>query len=108
MATMTQERYGDRMRAARKAAELTQEQVAARIGVGQRSISDWENDRAEPSLAKFRRFMLACRTSADEMLQIRQPSPSDFAAPTATAGSVESDAKRPLLAPMSYRQSTAA
>lgn len=39
---------GDRIAAARLAAGLTQSGLAARLGVGEKMISSWENDRSEP------------------------------------------------------------
>lgn len=39
---------GDRIAAARQAARLTQAGLAARLGVGAKVVSAWENDRSEP------------------------------------------------------------
>lgn len=39
---------GDRIAAARQAAGLTQSGLAARLGVGAKIVSSWENDRSEP------------------------------------------------------------
>lgn len=39
---------GDRIAAAREAAGLSQQDLAARLGVRKRSLLEWENDRAEP------------------------------------------------------------
>lgn len=39
---------GDRIAAARQAAGLTQAGLAARLGVGAKIVSSWENDRSEP------------------------------------------------------------
>ncbi len=39
---------GDRVAAARQAAGLTQAGLAARLGVGSKVVSAWENDRSEP------------------------------------------------------------
>ncbi|WP_435109425.1 helix-turn-helix transcriptional regulator [Nocardiopsis synnemataformans] len=39
---------GDRIRTARQRARLTQEQLAARVGVGRRTIDNWENGRTSP------------------------------------------------------------
>ncbi|XKK40382.1 helix-turn-helix domain-containing protein [Nocardiopsis sp. ARC36] len=39
---------GDRIRTARQRARLTQEQLAERVGVGRRTIDNWENGRTLP------------------------------------------------------------
>lgn len=42
---------GQRIRAARKGAHLSQVSLAAKIGVAQRTISMWETDKTSPRLA---------------------------------------------------------
>lgn len=43
--TMT---LGDRIRTARQRARLTQQQLADRVGVGRRTVDNWENGRTQP------------------------------------------------------------
>lgn len=40
--------FGDRLAAAREALDLTQGQLAKRLGVKKSTIANWEDDRAEP------------------------------------------------------------
>ena len=40
--------FGDRMAAAREVTGLSQENLAARLGVKEKTIKAWENDTAEP------------------------------------------------------------
>lgn len=40
--------FGDRLTAAREARGLTQTELASRLGVRTRTISQWENDMSEP------------------------------------------------------------
>ncbi|MCE8510301.1 helix-turn-helix transcriptional regulator [Ruegeria pomeroyi] len=40
--------FGDRLAAAREAADMTQAQLARRLGVKKSTISGWENDLSEP------------------------------------------------------------
>ncbi|SDD13701.1 helix-turn-helix domain-containing protein [Ruegeria marina] len=40
--------FGDRMAAAREAADMTQAQLARRLGVKKSTIASWEEDLAEP------------------------------------------------------------
>lgn len=42
--------FGRRLREARKAAELTQEQLAAFVDLGKQSVSHWEKGRNAPEL----------------------------------------------------------
>lgn len=56
------------LRAARRRSKLTQQQVAARIGVSQPSVSDWERGIAEPSLAVLRQLAAAYGTCAARLI----------------------------------------
>lgn len=47
-------KIGPRIRAARKARTFSQEELARRVGVKQSSVSDWENDRTEPTVDNLR------------------------------------------------------
>ena len=42
-------KFSDRLRAARTAAHLTQEQLGFAVGVSKQAVSDWENERQHPS-----------------------------------------------------------
>nr|WP_199043639.1 helix-turn-helix transcriptional regulator [Dyella sp. ASV24] len=41
--------FSDRLRAARTAANFTQEQLGFAVGVSKQAVSDWENERQHPS-----------------------------------------------------------
>ncbi|MDR3444078.1 MULTISPECIES: helix-turn-helix transcriptional regulator [Dyella] len=41
--------FSDRLRAARTAADFTQEQLGLAVGVSKQAVSDWENGRQHPS-----------------------------------------------------------
>ena len=45
--------FGDRMAAAREVTGLTQQDLAARLGVKDKTIKAWENDTAEPRANKL-------------------------------------------------------
>ena len=51
---------GDLIRAARLRAELSQEQLAERLGLAQSSIARWETDAVEPGFSTLRRVLQAC------------------------------------------------
>lgn len=40
--------FGDRVAAARDVLSLTQAQLANRLGIRDKTLADWENDRSEP------------------------------------------------------------
>ena len=45
--------FGQRLRAARKATGLTQQELAGQLGRAQTAISYWEADRREPSIGSL-------------------------------------------------------
>ena len=51
---------GDLMRAARLRADLSQEQLAERMGLARSSIARWETDTVEPGFSTLRRVLQAC------------------------------------------------
>lgn len=51
---------GELIRSARLRAGLSQEDLAARLGMPQSSIARWEVDSVEPGLSKVRRCLQAC------------------------------------------------
>ena len=71
---------GARMRAARKRAGLTQEQLAALVGVTGGAVSQWENGQTMPDLKPILALCEASRAnSADEILTgARQSTLDDF------------------------------
>jgi len=48
--------FGNRLRKARKAKNLTQKQLAESIGINQKQYQHWERGRAEPSFDKVKRL----------------------------------------------------
>lgn len=53
------------LRAARRAAGLTQAELAARAGTSQAAISDIERGRTHPTVERFDRLLRACRHHLD-------------------------------------------
>lgn len=68
MSSSTQEQVGIRLRDARKAAGLTQQQVAEEFNITRQAISGWECGKHEPTLTQFRQLGLLYVASADWML----------------------------------------
>ena len=51
------ESLGQRIRNARKAKSMTQEQLASALYVSRQTVSGWENDRSEPDYETLMRIM---------------------------------------------------
>jgi transcriptional regulator with XRE-family HTH domain len=58
---------GGLIRSLREAADLSQEELAARAGVSRGSIQNWEGDLRKPRRAEFRRLASALGTTAAEL-----------------------------------------
>lgn len=59
---------GEKLRAARDSAGLTQEQTAERVGVSRQTISSWENDRSYPDIAGVLTLAKLYGLTLDELL----------------------------------------
>ncbi|SDQ24540.1 helix-turn-helix transcriptional regulator [Pseudoxanthomonas sp. CF125] len=60
--------FGDRLRAARIAAGLTQEQLGFSVGLTKASVSAWENGRETPSFRVLPELRHALGLSLDELV----------------------------------------
>ena len=58
---------GDRLRAARKALNLSQEDAAHLIGVSFKTYNSWENGKSEPRDSNWRKIEEQLKVSAEEM-----------------------------------------
>lgn len=61
---------GENIRKARKAAGVTQKELAERLQVYQKDISRWENNELTPSAINLARICRALKASADEILEL--------------------------------------
>jgi len=62
-------KFGEKLKAARIKADLTQETVAKQIGVSRQSLSNWENDRTYPDLASVLKLSDLYGLSLDDLLR---------------------------------------
>lgn len=62
----------EKLKAARKAAGVTQQELAERLQVHQKDISRWENGTRTPSIEVFARLCKELHASADELLGIKE------------------------------------
>jgi transcriptional regulator with XRE-family HTH domain len=82
-----------RFRSARRAAKLSQEDVAAELGVTRQTVSNWEVGRTSPGLAELAKICALYGVSADLILYgVRSVvfNAADFARRVASAGRAES------------------
>ena len=62
---------GKRIMALRKAAGMTQEQVAEHLGVSPQAVSKWENDVSCPDVTMIPRIARLFNVSTDELLGLK-------------------------------------
>lgn len=60
--------FGKRLAGMRKKRGLTQQQLCELVGVHVSHISNYENDRSQPTLETIRRLALALDVTADELV----------------------------------------
>ena len=73
---LTQMRIGGHIAALRKAKGLTQEQLAAQLGVTAPAVSKWETDSSYPDITLLCPLARALGVNVDELLQFEEK-PSD-------------------------------
>jgi transcriptional regulator with XRE-family HTH domain len=59
---------GERLKAARELIGLTQQEVAARVGVNKQTISSYENDHGKPSVDVFLRLCVLYNLDARNLI----------------------------------------
>lgn len=59
----------ENIKKARKAAGVTQKELAAKVGVYQKDISRWENGERTPSVEAVAGICIALNVSADTLLE---------------------------------------
>lgn len=69
--------FGTKLQQLRRAAGLSQEQLADLIHMSRQAISKWELDQAAPDIEKVSLLCKVFNISADELLDIASPSPQE-------------------------------
>lgn len=59
---------GEKLKAARKAAGMTQAQLAAALGCHQKDVARWENCRREPGVLTVKKMAQALGCSMDDLV----------------------------------------
>jgi len=62
---------GENIRNARKAAGVTQKELAQQLGVYQKDISRWESNELTPNTLTFARICEVLGASADDILELK-------------------------------------
>ena len=62
---------GENIKTARKAAGVTQKELAERLQVYQKDISRWENNELTPNAIAFAKICRELNASADEILELK-------------------------------------
>lgn len=62
---------GENIKKARKAAGVTQKELAERLQVYQKDISRWENNELTPNAITFAKICRELNASADEILELK-------------------------------------
>ena len=65
--------FDKNLRQLRKSRNLTQDQMADLVGLHAASIKTYETGKAQPSLETFKKIILACNITADELLFDKHP-----------------------------------
>ena len=63
---------GENLKEARKAAGVTQKELAERLQVYQKDISRWENGELTPNALTLAKICKELNASADEILELRK------------------------------------
>ena len=66
--------FGNKLYSMRKAAGLTQAQVARLVGVSDKTVSKWENGNAKPAAEVLQKLEALFKVSAGELLKLRDRS----------------------------------
>lgn len=69
---------GDRLKAARERLDLTQDELAARLGFGQAQMNRYENGKSDPSLDVVMRLAHELQVTVDWLLGLSQETVDDF------------------------------
>ena len=58
--------------AARKLVNLTQKGLGERVGVSEKTVSNWENGKSEPTVSQAKQIAAACGVGYDDIIFLSQ------------------------------------
>lgn len=68
--------FGEKLYRYRKAARMTQNALAEKLGIGSKAVSKWENGAAKPTTEMLRKLAAVFGTTVEELLRLREDKPS--------------------------------
>ena len=83
----------------RRAAGLSQEELAERLNVSRQAVSKWENGAAQPELSKLVELSRLYGVSVDELLSLEEAEKGDAKAASSVEASTPAPAQETLTAP---------
>ena len=83
----------------RRAAGLSQEELAERLNVSRQAVSKWENGAAQPELSKLVELSRLYGVSVDELLSLEEAEKGDAKAASSVDASAPAPAQETLAAP---------
>ena len=83
----------------RRAAGLSQEELAERLNVSRQAVSKWENGAAQPELSKLVELSRLYGVSVDELLSLEDAEKGDAKAASSVEASTPAPAQETLTAP---------
>ena len=88
----------------RRAAGLSQEELAERLNVSRQAVSKWENGAAQPELSKLVELSRLYGVSVDELLSLEEAEKGDAKAASSVDASTPAPAQETLAAPKKVRR----
>ena len=88
----------------RRAAGLSQEELAERLNVSRQAVSKWENGAAQPELSKLVELSRLYGVSVDELLSLEEAEKGDAKAASSVDASTPAPAQEALAAPKKVRR----
>ena len=88
----------------RRAAGLSQEELAERLNVSRQAVSKWENGAAQPELSKLVELSRLYGVSVDELLSLEEAEKGDAKAASSVETSTPAPAQETLTAPKKARR----
>ena len=88
----------------RRAAGLSQEELAERLNVSRQAVSKWENGAAQPELSKLVELSRLYGVSVDELLSLEEAEKDDAKAASSVDASTPAPAQETLTAPKKARR----
>ena len=83
----------------RRAAGLSQEELAERLNVSRQAVSKWENGAAQPELSKLVELSRLYGVSVDELLSLEEAEKGDAKAASSVDASTPAEEGSPAKAP---------